>query len=143
MSELSDDCIDNPLSARNILGGGDDLSSAPTDYKSYSDEERLMKLEVESENTKKRIPINDEKIESTEYNVSDDFDNSQQQSKQNQKDQFLDSANQQMNDYSADLAQRLEKVKKEGILFYNLLLLAALGHAQATPGAPLASSSCT
>jgi hypothetical protein len=28
--------------------------------------------------------------------------------------------------FSADLAQRLEKVKKEGILFYNLLLLAAL-----------------
>jgi len=63
--------IDNPLSARNILGAGDDLSSAPTDYKSYSDEERLMKLEV--------------------------------------KDQFLDSSNQQMNDYSADLAQQLEK----------------------------------
>ena len=118
MSELSDDYIDNPLSARSILGGGDDLSSAPTDYKSYFDEERS--------NTKKRIPINDEKVESTKYNVSDDFDNSQQQSKQNQKGQFLDSANQQMNDNSADLAQRLEKVKKEGILFYNLLLLMGL-----------------
>jgi len=80
---------------------------------SYSDEERLMKLEAELENTKKRIPINDEKVESTKYTVSDDFDNSQQQSKQNQKDQFLDSSNQQMNDKSADLAQRLEKVKKE------------------------------
>ena len=122
MSELSDDYFDDPR----ILGGGDDLSSASTDYKSYFDEERLMKLEAESENTKKRIPINDEKIESTEYNVSDDFGNSQQQSKQNQKDQFLDSANQQMNDNSADLAQRLEKVKKEGILFCNLLLLMGL-----------------
>jgi hypothetical protein len=139
MSELSDDYFDDPR----ILGGGDDLSSAPTDFKSYSDEERLMKLEVESENTKRRIPINDEKIESTEYNVSDDFDNSQQQSKQNQKDQFLDSANQQMNDNSAELAQRLEKVKKEGILFYILLVLATLGYAQATPGAPLASPNYT
>ena len=85
-----------------------------------------MKVEAESENTKKRIPINHEKIESTEYTVSDDFDNSQQQSKQNEKDQFLDSANQQMNDNSADLAQRLEKVKTEGILFCNLLLLMGL-----------------
>ena len=114
MSELSDDYFDDSR----ILGGGDDLSSVSTDYKSYSDEERS--------NTKKRIPINDEKVESTKYNVSDDFDNSQQQSKQNQKGQFLDSANQQMNDNSADLAQRLEKVKKEGILFYNLLLLMGL-----------------
>jgi hypothetical protein len=80
---------------------------------SYSGEERLIKLEAELENTKKRIPINDEKIESTKYTVSDDFDNSQQQSKQNQKGQFLDFANQQINDYSADLAQQLEKVKKE------------------------------
>ncbi len=47
------------------------------------------------------------------------------------------------NQFSADLAQLLEKVKKEGILLYNLLLLAALGYAQATHGAPLASSSCT
>jgi len=110
---------------------------------SYSDEERLMKLEAELENTKRRIPINDEKVESTKYTVSDDFDNSQQQSKQNQKDQFLDSSNQQMNDNSAELTQRFEKVKKELIQLHNLLLLAALGYSQATHGAPLASSSCT
>ena len=103
------------LSERSILGGGYNLSSVPTDYNSYSDDERLMKLEAELENTKKRIPINDEMMKSTEYNVIDDFDNSQQQSKQNKKDQFLDSANQQMNDNSADLAQLLEKVKREGI----------------------------
>ena len=48
-----------------------------------------------------------------------------------------------MNDNSADLAQLLEKVKKEGILFYILLVLAALGYAQATPGAPLASPNYT
>ena len=129
----------NPLSERSLLSGGYNLLSVPTDYKPYSDEERLMKLEAELENAKKRIPINNEKIKSTEYNVIDDFDNSQQQSKQNQKDQLLDSANQQMNDNSAALAQLLEKVKKELILLYYLLFLAALGYALATHGDPLAS----
>ena len=129
----------NPLSERSLLSGRYNLSSVPTDYKPYSDEERLMKLEAESENAKKRIPINNEKIESTEYNVIDDFDDSQQQSKQNQKDQLLDLANQQMNDNSAALAQLLEKVKKELIQLYYLLFLAALGYALATHGDPLAS----
>jgi hypothetical protein len=49
--------------------------------------------------------------------VSVDVGNGQQQLKQNQKEQHLNSPNQQLNDDSALLAQRMEKVEKE--LFVN------------------------
>jgi len=49
--------------------------------------------------------------------VSVDVGNGQQQLKQNKKEQHLNSPNQQLNDDSALLAQRMEKVEKE--LFVN------------------------
>ena len=83
--------------------------------KSYA--ERVLKLEAELEMMKKRVPIHDDKIKTSNYNVSVDVGNGQQQLKQNQKEQHLNSPNQQMNDDSADIAQRIEKVEKE--LFVN------------------------
>ena len=73
-----------------------------------------MKLEAELEMMKKKLPIHDDKIKSSNYNVSVNVGNGQQQLKQNQKQQHLNSPNQQMNDDSADeLAQRVKHLEKE------------------------------
>ncbi len=75
--------------------------------KSYA--ERVKKLQAELEMIKKRVPIHDDKIKTSYYNVSVDVGNGQQQLKQNQKEQHLNDANM--------LAQRMEKVENE--LFVN------------------------
>jgi hypothetical protein len=92
---------------RSMLGhNSDDKAPAiPVDNKSYADAERLMKLEAELEMLKKKVPTHDNKIKSTNYNVSIDVGNGQQQLKQNKKEQHLNSPNQQMNDDSAELVQ--------------------------------------
>ena len=72
-----------------------------------------MKLEAELEMLKKKVPTHDDKIKSTNYNVSVDVGNGQQQLKQNQKEQHLNSPNQQMNDDTTELVHRIEKVEKE------------------------------
>jgi hypothetical protein len=89
----------------------DDKSSV--DKKSYADAETMKKLQAELEMMKKKVPIHDDKIKSSNYNVSVNVGNGQQQLKQNQKEQHLNSPNQQMNDDASELAQRLEKVEKE------------------------------
>ena len=62
----------------------------------------------------KQIGISSLGVRSAKHDVG----NGQQQLKQNQKEQHLNSPNQQMNDDSAtDVAQRMEKVEKE--LFVN------------------------
>jgi hypothetical protein len=83
------------------------------DKKSYADTETVKKLQAELEMMKKRVPIHDDKIKSSNYNVSVDVGNGQQQLKQNQKEQHLNSPNQQMNDDSADIIQRVKHLEKE------------------------------
>jgi hypothetical protein len=101
---------------RSILGHTTSDDKSPVvraDNKSYADAERLMKLEAELEMLKKKVPIHDDKIKSTNYNVSVDVGNGQQQLKQNKKEQHLNSPNQQINDDADELAQRMEKVEME------------------------------
>jgi hypothetical protein len=73
----------------------------------------VKKLQAELEMMKKRVPIHDDKIKTSNYNVSVNVGNGQQQLKQNQKEQHLNSPNQQINNDADDLAQRMEKVEKE------------------------------
>jgi hypothetical protein len=70
--------------------------------KSYA--ERVLKLEAELEMMKKRVPIHDDKIKTSYYNVSVDVGNGQQQNEQHLND-------------AVELVQRMEKAEKE--LFVN------------------------
>ena len=70
--------------------------------KSYA--ERVLKLEAELEMMKKRVPIHDDKIKTSNYNVSVDVGNGQQQNEQHLND-------------AVELVQRMEKAEKE--LFVN------------------------
>jgi len=72
-----------------------------------------MKLEAELEMLKKKVPTHDDKIKSTNYNVSIDVGNGQQQLKQNKKEKHLNSPNQQMNDDTNMLVQRVKHLEKE------------------------------
>ena len=97
---------------RSMLGhNSDDNSSA--DKKSYADAETMKKLQAKIEMMEKKLPIHDDKIKSTNYNVSVNVGNGQQQLKQNQKEQHLNSPNHQMNDDAAELAQRVKHLEKE------------------------------
>jgi hypothetical protein len=104
--------LDIHKNERSMLGHTSDDKS-PVDKKYYADAERVLKLEAELEMMKKRVPIHDDKIKTSNYNVSVDVGNGQQQLKQNQKEQHLNSPNQQMNNDTAELVQRMEKVEKE------------------------------
>ena len=98
---------------RSMLGHNSDDKS-PADKKSYADAETVKKLQAELEMMKKKLPNHDDKIKSTNYNVSVNVGNGQQQLMQNQKEQHLNSSNQQMNDDAAsELAQRLKHLEKE------------------------------
>jgi hypothetical protein len=96
---------------RSMLGHTSDDKS-PVDKKSYADTETVKKLQAKIDMLEKRNPIHDDKIKTSNYNVNVDVGNGQQQLKQNQKEQHLNSPNQRINDDSA-LAQRMEKVEKE------------------------------
>ena len=96
-----------------MLGHTSDDKSPSDKKKSYADDETVKKLQAELEMMKKRVPIHDDKIKTSNYNVSVDVGNGQQQLQQNQKEQHLNSPNQQMNDDSADeLAQRVKHFRK-------------------------------
>ena len=95
-----------------MLGHNSDDKS-PADKKSYADAETMKKLQAKIEMLEKKVPIHDDKIKSSNYNVSVNVGNGQQQLKQNQKEQNLNSPNQQMNDDAAELAQRLKHLEKE------------------------------
>ena len=71
-----------------MLGHTSDNKSPSDKKKSYSDAERVLKLESELEMMKKRVPIHDDKIKTSNYNVNIDVGNGQQQLKQNQKVQY-------------------------------------------------------
>jgi hypothetical protein len=105
--------LDIHKNERSMLGHTSDDKSPSDNKKSYADAERVLKLEAELEMMKKRVPIHDDKIKTRNYNVSVDVGNGQQQLKQNQKEQYLNSPNQQMNDDADELAQRMEKMEKE------------------------------
>jgi hypothetical protein len=109
--------LDIHKNERSMLGHTSDDKSPSDNKKSYVDAERVLKLEAELEMMKKRVPIHDDKIKTSNYNVSVDVGNGQQQLKQNQKEQHLNSPNQQLNDDSALLAQRVKYIEKE--LFVN------------------------
>jgi hypothetical protein len=97
---------------RSMLGHNSDDKS-PADKKSYADAETVKKLQAELEMMKKRVPIHDDKIKSSNYNVSVNVGNGQQQLKQNQKEQHLNSPNQQMNNDDTDIVQRVKYLEKE------------------------------
>jgi hypothetical protein len=98
---------------RSMFGHTSDDNSPSGKKKSYADAERVLKLEAELEMMKKRVPIHDDKIKTSNYNVSVNVGNGQQQLKQNQKEQHLNSPNQQMNDDAADIVQRVKHLEKE------------------------------
>ena len=104
--------LDIHKNERSMLGHTSDDKS-PSDKKSYADAETVKKLQIELDMVKKRVPIHDDKIKTSNYNVNVDVGNGQQQLKQNQKEQHLNSPNQQMNDDSALLAQRVKYIEKE------------------------------
>ena len=109
--------LDIHKNERSMLGHTSDDKSPSDKKKSYADAETMKKLQAKIDMLEKRVPIHDDKIKTSNYNVSVDVGNGQQQLKQNQKEQHLNSPNQQLNDDSALLAQRMEKVEKE--LFVN------------------------
>ena len=111
-----------------MLGHTSDNKSPSDKKKSYSDAERVLKLESELEMMKKRVRIHDDKIKTSNYNVNIDVGNGQQQLKQNQKEQYLNSPNQQMNDdadelekevyvkqdaFNKDIHQEVEKIHED------------------------------
>jgi len=95
-----------------MLGHTSDDKS-PDNKKIYADAETVKKLQAELEMMKKRVPIHDDKIKTSNYNVNIDVGNGQQQLKQNQKEQHLNSPNQQMNDDADELVQRVKHLEKE------------------------------
>ena len=80
---------------RRMLGhSSEDQSPAtPADIKSYADAETMKKLQTELEMMKKKVPIHDDKIKSSNCNVTVDVGNGQQQIKQNKKEQHTYSPN--------------------------------------------------
>jgi hypothetical protein len=104
--------LDIHKNERSMLSHTSDDKS-PSDKKSYADAETMKKLQAKIDMLEKRVPIHDDKIKTSNYNVSVDVGNGQQQLKQNQKEQHLNSPNQQMNDDSADIAQRVKHLEKE------------------------------
>ena len=74
----------------------------------------VKKLQAKIDRLEKRVPIHDDKIKTSNYNMSVDVGNGQQQLKQNQKEQqHLNSPNQQMNDDDDELVQRVKHLEKE------------------------------
>jgi hypothetical protein len=98
---------------RSMLGHTSDDKSPSDNKKSYADSETVKKLQAKIDMLEKKLPIHDDKIKTSNYNVSVDVGNGQQQLKQNQKEQHLNSPNQQMNDDADKLAQRVKHLEKE------------------------------
>ena len=70
--------------------------ATPADIKSYADAETMKKLQAKIEMMEKKVPIHDDKIKSSNYNVSVDVGNGLHQLMLNQKAQHLNSPNQQI-----------------------------------------------
>jgi len=97
--------LDIHKNERSMLGHTSDDKSPSDKKKSYADAERVLKLEAELEMMKKRVPIHDDKIKISNYNVIVDVGNGQQQLMQIKKEQHPNDAD--------ELVQRMDKVEKE------------------------------
>jgi len=96
-----------------MLSHNSDDKSPSEKKRSYADTETVKKLQAKTDMLEKRVPIHDDKIKTSNYNLSVDVGNGQQQLKQNMKEQHLNSPNQKMNDDSADIVQRVKYIEKE------------------------------
>jgi hypothetical protein len=97
--------LDIHKNERSMLGHTSDDKSPVDKKKSYADTETVKKLQAKIDMLEKRVPIHDDKIKTSNYNVSVDVGNGQLQLMQIKKEQHLNNDD--------ELVQRMEKVEKE------------------------------